>query len=316
MHCFSNSKVSFDSAVHDQTRRLTSRQREFASLDISGEATAPRSMLPQAHVEKLAGGFFNVAGGAVAPNGRLLLRRFKLAAHLSVGHLQAGNSSPSPTHPIYPVNLAFDKAGDLIVISQSGNGTVYSFNPNVAGNEMTILPAESAVARPGLTPVLPVSDWLLQRDESRLPLPRTYQYLSPDKTTYISATEGFVKGATSWGVKSSDLLRAFSIAPAVPGKLFYFTSESELMTLSATVGPDGNLANVKLFANQGGEGVTADADGNVYIVAGQVYVYSLSGQLMRTIQAPERPIQATFGGKDGRTLFILGRTALYVLPTS
>lgn len=45
-------------------------------------------------------------------------------------------------------------------------------------------------------------------------------------------------------------------------------------TWVGTVQPDGSVTDMKLFANQGGEGVAAGKDGNVYIAAGQIYVYS------------------------------------------
>jgi sugar lactone lactonase YvrE len=72
---------------------------------------------------------------------------------------------------------------------------------------------------------------------------------------------------------------------------------------------------VKLFAEVGGENVAQDADGNVYIAAGQVYVYSPAGELIDRIDVPERPIDLAFGGKDGRTLYILARTSLYSVQT-
>ena len=80
-------------------------------------------------------------------------------------------------------------------------------------------------------------------------------------------------------------------------------------------GPDGNLTDFKPFVQQGGEGVAVDAQGNVYLAAGHVYVYDPSGRLIETIETPERPTQLVFGGKDGRTLFIPARTSLYAVRT-
>jgi hypothetical protein len=76
--------------------------------------------------------------------------------------------------------------------------------------------------------------------------------------------------ATSWGVKSSPQIRSFGLDRAVPGKPFYVTDESQLRTWVGDVNPDGSLRNFRLFAEQGGEGVTADSQGNVYIAAGQI----------------------------------------------
>jgi sugar lactone lactonase YvrE len=83
------------------------------------------------------------------------------------------------------------------------------------------------------------------------------------------------------------------------------------MTWRGTVGPDGNLTELQPFVEQGGEGVAVGPDGNVYLAAGEIYVYSPAGKLIETIDVPERPLQVAFGGKDGRTLFIAARTSLY-----
>jgi sugar lactone lactonase YvrE len=93
------------------------------------------------------------------------------------------------------------------------------------------------------------------------------------------------------------------------------SDESEQKTYVADVDPDGTLKNLRLFAECGGESVTGDPDGNVYIAAGQIYVYSPAGRLLDTINVPERPIDLVFGGTDGRTLFILARSSLYSVET-
>jgi len=97
----------------------------------------------------------------------------------------------------------------------------------------------------------------------------------------------------------------------VPGEPIYITDESELRTWAADVNPDGSLKNFRLFAELGGEGVTTDSRGNVYIAAGQIYVYDPAGKFIDTIEIPERPIQLMFGGADRKTLFIAARTSLY-----
>jgi sugar lactone lactonase YvrE len=82
-------------------------------------------------------------------------------------------------------------------------------------------------------------------------------------------------------------------------------------TWVGTVQPDGSLGDMRVFVNQGGEGVTTDTHGNVYVAAGQINVYSPAGKLIDTIETPERPLQVVFGGKDGKTLYIPARTSLY-----
>jgi hypothetical protein len=163
-----------------------------------------------------------------------------------------------------------------------------------------------------MTAVLPVGDWHVNAGALQQP---SRQYVSPDGTTFIPAGQDFVSGAMAWGVKSSALLRGFGLARAVAGRPFYITDESEVTTWVGTVQPDGSIPDMKLFVSQGGEAVTTDSQGNVYLAAGQVYVYDPAGKLIDTIEIPERPLQLVFGGKDGQTLFIPARTSLYAVRT-
>jgi len=91
--------------------------------------------------------------------------------------------------------------------------------------------------------------------------------------------------------------------------------ESEDKTYAATVADDGNISNLRIFVEQGGESVAVDDKGNVYITAGQVFVYDPSGHLIDTIDVPERPSQLLFGASDRRTLFIRARSSLYAVQT-
>jgi sugar lactone lactonase YvrE len=111
------------------------------------------------------------------------------------------------------------------------------------------------------------------------------------------------------------VLRAFGMAPAVVNQPYYVSDESEQKTYVGNVDVDGTISNLKLFAEQGGEGVTSDEKGNVYIAAGQVFVYNPAGHLIDTIEIPERPLQLLFGGSDRNTLFILARSSLYAVQS-
>jgi sugar lactone lactonase YvrE len=69
------------------------------------------------------------------------------------------------------------------------------------------------------------------------------------------------------------------------------------------------------FAERGGESVTWDSRGNVYVVNGQIFVYDSAGKPIGQIDVPERPIDVLFGGPDRRTLFILTHHTLYAVKT-
>ncbi len=203
-----------------------------------------------------------------------------------------------------------------MVVSYAGKGTVYWFKPDAKDASVTVLKPTPMVAMPDATAVLPLNFWrtesnFLDMIESR----NTYQFVSPDKSTYIPVGDDFVTGKLYYGIRMHDSIRAFGLLPAQAGKPFYFSDESQEKTYVANVLPTGNLTDVKLFAEQGGEGVAVDPHGNVYVAAGQVYVYDPSGKWIDTIDTPQRPIQIVFGGKDGRTLFVLSRDSLYSIAT-
>jgi Pectate lyase superfamily protein/SMP-30/Gluconolactonase/LRE-like region len=319
IHCYSDSKVSFDEAVYDQTSGVDVRQREFAWLNISGKSPAARAksnskpLVDEADVKKLAGGFFNISGGAVDKTGNFYFvdAKWQTIYRWSVANQQL---SKVRDNPLDPVQLAFDRAGNLIVISYAGSGTVYSFDPNAKSAEITLLKAQPAASRPGLTAILPVDVWRNENDfEQAIPVRKPYQFVSLDGSTFIPAGKDFVNGELYYGSKIHDVLRAFGLAPVTPGKTFYISNEEGQKTYSAIVDSDGSMKDLKLFQNVGGESVTTDQAGNVYIAAGQVFVYDSSGKYLETIEVPERPSQLLFGGPDDRTLFIAARSSLYAV---
>ena len=261
-----------------------------------------------AKLEKLAGGFFNISGGAVGPRGDF----YFVDAHWQrIYHWDplARQLASICDYPLDPVNLAVDRAGDLMVISYAGEGVVYALGP---ANNLVRLKPDAVGDQTGKDLYLPVSDWQLNRESLSHP---SAHFISPDGTTVVPAGKDFLDGATSWGVKSSPPIRSFGLNRAVPGKPFYVTDESELRTWAAEVNPDGSLKNFRLFAEQGGESVATDSHGNVYVAAGQIYVYDPAGKLIDAIEIPERPVQLMFGGEDHKTLFIAARTSLYSVRT-
>lgn len=321
IHCYSDSKVSFDDAVYDETLRVDVRQREFAWMTISGAAprVTPKSASPVleagAKVEKLAGGFFNIAGGAVDPAGNYY---FADAQRQRIYKWDAGarHLSIVADSPLDPVNLVFDKAGNLIVISYAGQGTVYTLNPEAPLSGITLLKAQPAAPRPAMRAVLPVDYWRFENDfQEAIPVQKPYHFLSPDGSIFIPAGEDFITGRLYYGSKIHDVLKAFGLAEAAPGQPFYVSDESEMRTYRANVDESGTLTGLKLFAEAGGEGLAVDAKGRVYLAAGQIFVYDANGKKIDTIEVPERPLQLSFGGKDHKTLFIAARSSLYAVRT-
>jgi len=321
VHCYSDSKVSFDNTVYDETHNTEVRQREFSWLTVSGKAP-PTDSLPGSHVlaqgakiEKLAGGFFNISGGAVDSSGDVYFVDAKWQTIYCWSPL-THQLSKVRDNPLDPVQLFFDKSGDLMVVSYAGNGTVYAFKPGTRDDDITLLTAVPAAPRPGMTPVLPVDYWRNENDFlETIAVTQPYQFVSPDGTTFLPARADFVTGELYYDSKLNNTLRAFGFAPAVAGQPYYVSDENGEKTYAATVEPDGTLSDLNLFTEQGGESVVVDDKGNVYIAAGQIFVYDPSRHLIDTIDVPERPSQLLFGGRDDHTLFVLARSSLYAVQT-
>ncbi|MBS1874532.1 MAG: SMP-30/gluconolactonase/LRE family protein [Acidobacteria bacterium] len=304
VHCYTDAKASFEKTVYDAVHGVEERQREFAWMNISGSAAARAT---QPRVEKLAGGFYNISGGAVSNNGDYY---FVDAKWQRIWRWDAAARAVAlvSDFPLEPVNLASDGAGNLLVVSYAGKGVVYALK----GGEATLLKPEPAAPRPGATAVLPVDYWRWENDFlEAVPVAKPYHYVSPDGGTFIPAGQDFVSGSLYYGSKMHDVIRAFGLARVAPGKPFYVCDESEHQVYAASVGPDGTLKDLRLFVDRAAEGVAVDGQGNVYLASGNVMVYSPAGKLIDVIEVPERPVQLAFGGKDGKTLFIAARTGLY-----
>ncbi len=67
----------------------------------------------------------------------------------------------------------------------------------------------------------------------------------------------------------------------------------------------------------GGDGMTVDTQGNVYITVPRVksiMVVDSSGKTLGLIPLPKVPTNCTFGGKDFKTLYVTTAKTLYALP--
>jgi sugar lactone lactonase YvrE len=316
VHVDSNSKASFDNSVIDKTHHAETRAREFANLDVPGTPIAAKPIAastllePKAQVKMLATGFFNISGAAVDAAGTL----YFVDAHWQRIYKWSEENQEAVlvrNSPLEPENLAFDKAGDLLVVSRSGIGKVYSFRPDAPDEQITLLEPQAAQDRPGMTALGPAGVFVLKEFSQDRP----WQYLSPDGSTYISSGDNFVKGYMPWGTKMSDVLRGLGLQKEVPGHPFYLTEEGEQRTYKGRITSSGSIEDLRLFAEEGGESLAQDADGNVYLAAGQLLIYSPDGKLAERIEIPERPINLIFGGLDRRTLYILTHHSLYSVRT-
>lgn len=332
-------KVGFAKSIFDQTTHAEVRDRELAYLDITGnpapaEITKPSPVLAMgAVVREVSSGFFNLSGGTADAGGNLyfadpyMQRIYRWAP-------KTKDLTIVRDDPLDPVNLTFDKSGNLIVVSSGGmTETVYSFRPGTPEGQISILERQPAQGRPGLTAALPVDYWVngdfrntlntetyqyITLDEMfrrKMVTPKPYQYVSPDGSLYIPANEVFVQGEPYFGHKWSDILMATGLVKASSGTTFFVTNEADERTYSGEMNADGSFSKLTVFAYQGGESLARDKAGNVYIAAGQIYVYNSGGKMIDVIKVPERPTDLVFGGPHRRTLFIFSHHSIYSIET-
>jgi gluconolactonase len=75
------------------------------------------------------------------------------------------------------------------------------------------------------------------------------------------------------------------------------------------------LEQAKAGGNSGGDGLTVDTNGNLYITSGLgIQVFTPAGKKLGVIAFPEVLANVTFGGKDLKTLYVTARTSVYTCP--
>jgi gluconolactonase len=115
-------------------------------------------------------------------------------------------------------------------------------------------------------------------------------------------------------IADDQLKKPNGIVGTPDGKTLYVADIQANKTYKYSIGADGKLADKQLFINQGSDGMTIDAEGNIYLTGKGVTVYDKSGKKIVHIDIPE-PWTANlcFGGKDRQLLFITASTAIYRL---
>lgn len=142
-----------------------------------------------------------------------------------------------------------------------------------------------------------------------LPQPESVYYLSPEgKVTRLDE----YKTACNGVILSPD------------EKTLYVVPSMQAEMVAYDVTAPGKVGNKRMFCTlkqpegktgTGGDGLTIDTQGNLYITANLgIQVFSPEGKLLGIISCPEQPANCAFGGADNKTLFITARTSLYSVP--
>jgi gluconolactonase len=107
-------------------------------------------------------------------------------------------------------------------------------------------------------------------------------------------------------------------------KTLYVVPSGQRQMMAYPVESPGKIGTGKVFCeleqakpggNAGGDGLTVDEKGNLYITSQLgLQVFDPAGKKLGTIAFPEQPANVTFGGKDLKTLYVTARTSVYTCP--
>lgn len=310
LHIFSPTKYGYDNAVIDADTRRSEKGREWAQLTINHQAAPERLPPAGVRIRELATDFESIdgliataAGGVCFSDGR-----------------QGRVYEWTPEHgaqlryesPVRPMMLTADpNTGALLLIARSGATYRLEEKPGSEGELVPLerikrdaLPASTAWLRP--TNIYGTMGWIetaTQRCEFAW---RSGSAAIPvDRTVYA----GF--RPPSWA--NNPFWRAYNLHVATPGRDFFVADEYRQKTYRVAVAPDGALQDPKLFATVGEADIVQDPAGNVYIAAGDIFIFSHDGQLRGRIPLPERPLGLAFARHDDRTLYVAARRSLYVV---
>ncbi len=327
VHNYSQIKYTTDNPLFDVNSNIEVRPVELARLWISGKVTRKDtgsiSMLGRGF--EFAEGICSDSRGNVYFSEQRMKRIYKWSAEKHALTLLAD-------YPWEPLSLACDSKDNLLVVfrynpqfgyrvngeqehftnppdaygtsfsgwGNSGFATLaYSVNPNNPDETIALLNKEKmGSVNPVFKALYPSNRWRDSHDFNVISLARDEEcFVAPDGKTIIPVCY--------------DLARSCALAEAFPGKPAYTCDEYDKRTVRMEVDPLGYLSNLVYFAEKGEFSAAPDAQGNVFIADGDIYVFSPEGKQIRLIHLPERPSTVAFGGKDHKMLFVTGRNALY-----
>jgi gluconolactonase len=97
-------------------------------------------------------------------------------------------------------------------------------------------------------------------------------------------------------------------------KTLYVTNSDEKNLRAYDLGPAGEVSNERvLISGIKGvpDGVKTDENGNLYVAAAALEIYTAAGKHLNTLEMAEKPSNLAFGEPDFQTLFVTARTAVY-----
>ena len=331
MHNYTQVLPVIEFPVYDVNKALPVYSWDFARLTISGRERGYRPFVSVIDKPvKLASGFELATGATADSRGNVyfcenrLKKIYKWSADTEQITLIAD-------YPWKPFTLATDTQDNLLVIFRydpqpgylvngqqetvsrlpddnamySGWGNSgwsalgYSFNPNQADASMKPMARVITADVKRIERVIhPSSRWRSDFNKIVACMPE-YSFIAPDGVTINPETY--------------DLGRSCALTITVPGQYepVYIVNEMNKTTVQLSVGQDGSLTEQGVVCPYGQYSNVTDADGNVYVADGEIFVYDKYGKEQRRIQMEERPISLAIGGKQKNMLFVTTSSSFY-----
>ena len=280
----------------------------LAASAITSPAADSRIIAPGAELQKLAGEYAFTEGPAVDRDGNIY---FTDQPNDRIVKWTAADSSVEDW--LKPAGRSngtyFDQAGNLIACADEKN-ELWSIAPN---KQVTVLLKDFG----GKLLNGPNDLWI--RPDGGLyftdPLyPRDYWKRDNAMQQDGQHVYFLAKGAQEPVRVATDLKQPNGIVGTPDGKTLYVADIGARKTYAYDVQADGSLAGKRLFCELGSDGMTLDAEGNVYLTGQGVTVFDKSGKQIEQIPVPGGwTANVTFGGKDRKLLFITASMGIYGL---
>jgi gluconolactonase len=108
--------------------------------------------------------------------------------------------------------------------------------------------------------------------------------------------------------------RPNGLAVSPDGKILYVSNSDERNVRAYDISKEGALENERVWiAKTEGvpDGLDVDAQGNLFVAAKGVQIYSPAGKLVTTISLAEKPSNLVFGDGSMQTLYVTARSTVY-----
>jgi len=281
----------------------------FLCLTIFGPATlamADGVVAPGAKLEKLSGNFAFTEGATCDRAGNVFftdqpddrIMKYGTDGKFSTFMQPAGRAN----------GMFFDAQGNLIACADEHN-QLWSIAPDKTVTVLITNYQGKYMNGPNDVWIAPnggmfITDPFYQRDywnHTTMALPNEEVfYLTPDRKTLTQVTD--------------DIQKPNGITGTPDGKRLYVSDIGSWKTWRYDIQPDGTLTNKTFFCPVGSDGMTIDAEGDIYICGHGVTVFDPTGKQIDHIAVPgDWTANLCFCGPDRKTLFIASGKAVYTI---